>query len=204
MEYLPIEGLQGFINKSLEVAYSKDNAALKEKRIVGLQALSGTGSLRVGFEFFSEFFPGSRTVMIPNPSWPNHKNCVTKSGMKVGEYRYYDNAKKTLNMDGMLEDLDRAEENSIVLLHVCAHNPTGMDPSKSQWDDIYNIVRKKNHFPFFDMAYQGFATGDLEKDAYALRLFSDRNCKLGLAQSYAKNFGLYGQRVGCFSILCDK
>jgi aspartate aminotransferase len=204
MEYLPIEGLTSFIQKSLEVAYSKDNKALQEKRIVGVQALSGTGSLRVGFEFFNEFYPGPKKVLIPNPSWPNHKNCVARSGMTFGEYRYYDNNTKSLDMNGMLEDLDRAEDNSIVLLHVCAHNPTGMDPSKSQWDDIYNVVKKKSHFPFFDMAYQGFATGDLEKDSWALGRFSDEGMKLALAQSYAKNFGLYGQRVGCFSILTDK
>ncbi len=202
-EYLPIEGLQSFIKNSLKVAYSDDNQALKEERIVGCQALSGTGSLRVGMEFFSMCHTGPKTVFIPNPSWPNHKNIVTRSGMDFKEYRYYDFKNKTLNLQGMLEDLDKAAEGSIVILHVCAHNPTGMDPTPEQWDEIYKVVAKKNHLPFFDMAYQGFASGDLVKDSYALRKFANSGVKLALAQSYAKNFGLYGQRIGCFSLVCD-
>ena len=204
MEYLPIEGLPSFIKNSLDTAYGKDNKAIKEKRMVGIQALSGTGSLRMGFEFFSEFYPGVKTVLIPNPSWPNHKNCVSKTGMKVAEYRYYDNMNKGLDFKGLMEDIERAEDGSIVLLHVCAHNPTGCDPSIKQWDEIHRLVKKKNHFPFFDMAYQGFASGDLDKDAYPLRKFASEGDKIALAQSYAKSFGLYGQRVGCLSIMTEK
>jgi len=203
MEYLPIEGLQGFINNSLKLAYGADNKALKNNQIVGVQALSGTGSLNVGMAYLSKFYPGPKNILIPNPSWPNHKNVATLSGLTSSEYRYYDNETKSLNMNGLLEDLEKAEEGSIVLLHVCAHNPTGMDPTNEQWDEIYKMVMKKKHFPFFDMAYQGFASGDLEKDCYALRKFSDAGARLALAQSYAKNFGLYGQRVGCFSLITD-
>ena len=202
-EYLPIEGLHGFIKNSLKLAYSEDNTAFKEERIVGCQALSGTGSLRIGMEFFSVSHTGNKTVFIPNPSWPNHKNIVTRSGMEFKEYRYYDFQNKTLNLNGMLEDLEKAPERSIVILHVCAHNPTGMDPSNQQWDEIYKVIAKRNHLPFFDMAYQGFASGDLVKDSYALRKFANAGVKLALAQSYAKNFGLYGQRIGCFSLVCD-
>jgi aspartate aminotransferase, mitochondrial len=202
-EYLPIEGLQGFIKNSLKVAYAEDNQALKEDRIVGVQGLSGTGSLRLGFEFFATNYPGNKTVFIPNPSWPNHKNIVARSGMEFKEYRYYDSQNKSLNLNGMLEDLDKAPEKSIVILHVCAHNPTGMDPTESQWEDIYKVIAKKNHLPFFDMAYQGFASGDLTKDSFALRKFANSGMKLALAQSYAKNFGLYGERIGCFSLICD-
>ena len=202
-EYLPIEGLASFVKSSLKLAYSEESKALKEERIVGLQALSGTGSLRVGMEFLSMHYSGNKQVFIPNPSWPNHKNIVARSGMEFKEYRYYDYQNKTLNLQGMLEDLDKAPERSIVVLHVCAHNPTGMDPDKSQWDEIHRVVAKKNHLPFFDMAYQGFASGDLVKDSYALRKFADSGVKLALAQSYAKNFGLYGERIGCFSLICD-
>jgi aspartate aminotransferase len=170
-EYLPIEGLQGFIKNSLKVAYAEDNLALKENRIVGIQGLSGTGSLRLGFEFFSTSYTGNKTVFIPNPSWPNHKNIVARSGMEFKEYRYYDSQNKSLNLNGMLEDLDKAPEKSIVILHVCAHNPTGMDPTQSQWEDIYKVIAKKNHLPFFDMAYQGFASGDCDADAFAVRHF---------------------------------
>jgi aspartate aminotransferase len=202
-EYLPIEGLPGFIKQSLKLAYTDSNKALKEERIAGIQGLSGTGSLRIGFEFFAEHYTGPKTILIPNPSWPNHKNIVARSQLQHKEYRYYDFKNKTLDINGLLEDLDKAEERSIVILHVCAHNPTGMDPSQSQWKDILSVVQKKKHFPFFDMAYQGFSSGDLNKDAYALRLFADQGLHLALAQSYAKNFGLYGQRVGCFSVTCD-
>lgn len=202
-EYLPIEGLHSFIKNSLKVAYGEDCQALKEEKIVGIQALSGTGSLRIGMEFFQMHYPGNKQVFIPNPSWPNHKNIVARSGMESKEYRYYDFENKSLNLQGMLEDLDKAPEKSIVILHVCAHNPTGMDPTDKQWDEIYRVITKKQHLPFFDMAYQGFASGDLVKDSYALRKFSNSGVKLALAQSYAKNFGLYGQRIGCFSYISD-
>jgi aspartate aminotransferase len=202
-EYLPIEGLPGFIKNSLKVAYGEDNAALKEERIVGIQALSGTGSLKLGMEFFSEHYRGNKQVYIPNPSWPNHKNIIVRSGMEFKDYTYYDFKNKSLNLQGMLEDLDKAPNNSIIVLHVCAHNPTGMDPTEEQWDQIYELVCRKNHLPFFDMAYQGFASGDLIKDSYALKKFANNGVNLALAQSYAKNFGLYGQRIGCFSLICD-
>ncbi len=202
-EYLPIEGLAGFIKNSLKVAYGDNNTALNDNRIAGCQALSGTGSLRLGMEFLNMYYQGNRTIYVPNPSWPNHKNIVTKSGMEVKEYTYYDNAKKNLNLQGMLQDLEQAPNESIVVLHVCAHNPTGMDPTKEEWEQIYDVVTRKKHFPIFDMAYQGFATGDLNKDSYALRRFADSGVKLALAQSYAKNFGLYGQRVGCLSMICE-
>lgn len=202
-EYLPIDGLASFNANSLKLAYTEENKALKEGRILGVQTLSGTGALKVGFEFFADHFPGNKTVYIPNPSWPNHKNVAQRSGLECKEYRYYDFKNKSLNLQGMLEDLDKAPENSIVVLHVCAHNPTGMDPNESQWDDIYKLISKKNHFPFFDMAYQGFASGDLTKDAHGLRRFAREGGRLALAQSYAKNFGLYGQRVGCFSLVTE-
>ena len=126
------------------------------------------------------------------------------SKQKNSEKVQSDNKNKELDFNGLLEDIDKAEGGSIVLLHVCAHNPTGCDPSKQQWDEIHKVIKKKNHFPFFDMAYQGFASGDLDKDAYALRKFANDGTNLILAQSYAKNFGLYGQRIGCLSVLTDK
>jgi len=202
-EYLPIEGLRGFIDNSLKLAFSSENKALKENRIVGVQGLSGTGSLRIGFEFLAEHYHGPKKVLVPNPTWPNHKNIVARANMPCEEYRYYDFQKKSLNLNGMLEDLDKAENGSIVVLHVCAHNPTGMDLTQAEWIEIHRVVQAKKHLPFFDMAYQGFATGDLDKDSYALRLFADSGMNLCLSQSYSKNFGLYGQRIGCFSMICD-
>lgn len=200
-EYLPIEGLTGFNKNALKLAYTENNKALQENRIVSVQALSGTGSLRIGMEFLKEHYPGPKKVMVPNPSWPNHKNIVNRSHLNFMEYRYYDFDKKGLNLEGMLEDLDKAERGTIIILHVCAHNPTGMDPTKSEWDSILKVVQDRGLFPFFDMAYQGFSSGDLDVDAYSLRKFADTGMNMCLAQSFAKNFGLYGQRIGCFSLI---
>jgi len=128
--------------------FKKDKATNK----VNLSA--GTYKERIGFEFLKDHYPLSQTVYIPNPSWPNHKNVVNRSGLNFKEYRYYDYANKRLDLNGLLEDLDKAPANSIVLFHVCAHNPTGLDPNNSEWEQIYNLVKGKGHFPFFDMAYQ--------------------------------------------------
>ena len=204
MEYLPIDGLRSFIDNSLRLAYSEKNNDLKEGKIVGIQSLSGTGALKLGFEFIKDFYPHNKKILIPNPSWPNHRNVIVRSGLSFEEYRYYDFKNKVLDIEGLLTDLDKAQNNSVVLLHVCAHNPTGMDPSESQWEEIYRIIKKKQHFPFFDMAYQGFASGDPDKDARALRMFCESGMKFCLAQSFAKNFGLYGQRIGCFSLNTDR
>ncbi len=203
-EYLPIDGLRSFIDNSLNLAYSPNNNDLKEGKIAGIQSLSGTGALKIGFEFIKDFYPYNKTIYIPNPSWPNHKNVVTRSGLTFQEYRYYNYQNKVLDLEGLLTDLDRAQNGSVVLLHVCAHNPTGMDPSQSQWEEILRVIKQKNHFPFFDMAYQGFASGDPDRDAWPLRMFCENGVKLALAQSFAKNFGLYGQRIGCFSVITDK
>lgn len=116
-------------------------------------------------------------------------------------YRYYDNSTKGLNLTGLISDLNNAPEGSIVLLHVCAHNPTGVDPTSDQWKTILRVVKEKKLFVFFDMAYQGFASGDCDQDAFALRMFVNENVPLCLAQSFAKNMGLYGERVGTFSII---
>jgi aspartate aminotransferase len=202
-EYLPIEGIPSFNHNSIKLAYTSENKALKEGRIAKCQTLSGSGAIRIGMEFLKDFYPGPKKVMVPNPSWPIHKQIINRSHLQFLEYRYYDIEKKGLDLNGMLEDLYKAEEGTIVLLHVCAHNPTGMDPSNSEWDKILKVVQDRKLFPFFDMAYQGFSSGDLDRDAYSLRKFADTGMNLCLAQSYAKNFGLYSQRIGCFSLITD-
>jgi len=118
------------------------------------------------------------------------------------KYRYWDAENRNLNLPGMLEDLNAAPEGSIIMLHAAAHNPTGVDPTKEQWDQILEVCKAKKHLCWFDSAYQGFATGDLEKDAYAMRKFADAGLPLFVSQSFAKNFGLYGERVGTFSVTC--
>lgn len=204
MEYLPIDGLRSFVDNSLKLAYTENNNDLKEGKITGIQSLSGTGALKLGFEFIKNFYPYSKKILIPNPTWPNHVNIISRSDLTFEEYRYYNYKNKVIDLEGLLTDLDKAQNNSVVLLHVCAHNPTGMDPSKSQWEEIFRVVKKKQHFPFFDMAYQGFASGNPDLDARAVRMFSETGMKFCLAQSFAKNFGLYGQRIGCFSLNTDR
>jgi aspartate aminotransferase, cytoplasmic len=126
---------------------------------------------------------------------------LISSGVAYKQYRYWDQSGRKLDIDGMLEDIRNAPNNSIILLHACAHNPTGVDPSQDEWKRIASVIREKNHLPFFDSAYQGFASGDLERDAWAVRYFIDQGFELFVAQSFAKNFGLYNERVGTLSVV---
>ena len=175
---------------------------MKDGRVAGSQSLSGTGSLRLGFEFLKEFYPNKAAeVYTPSPTWPVHNTIPGRVGLKQKPYRYFSQKTKGLDIDGMLEDLDKAANESIVLLHVCAHNPTGVDPTVAQWSQILEVVKRKNHFAMFDSAYQGFASGDLKKDAYAVELFTKHYDRIMLCQSYAKNFGVYGERAGALSVV---
>lgn len=156
----------------------------------------------MGFTFLRDWYPHKEAeVYLPNPTWPLHRTICDLSSFKWNNYRYFHPKTKGLDFDGMIEDLKVAKDGSIVLLHVCAHNPTGVDPSEKQWNEILDVVTTKKHFPLFDSAYQGFASGNLEKDSYSLRLFAE-NCEtMMLCQSFAKNFGIYGERAGTFSVV---
>jgi aspartate aminotransferase len=201
-EYAGIQGIDSFVAKSLTLAYGEDNKQLKEGRIAAAQAISGTGSLRLGLQFLADWYPHKDAeILVPNPTWPLHRGLVEVVGRKWVNYRYYDPTTKGLDFNGFAEDLKNAKNNSIVLLHVCAHNPTGVDPTPAQWENILDIVKSKGHFCAFDSAYQGFASGDLERDAYSLRLFAKNLDNIMLFQSFAKNFGLYGERAGCMSVI---
>ena len=167
------------------------------------QSLSGTGSLRVGLDFIKEWYHNKDAVVYtPDPTWPTHRGIATRAGFPWKNYRYYDKSKKGFDLIGMLEDLDKAPNESIIMLHVCAHNPTGCDPSKEDWHKILEVCKRKKHLAMFDSAYQGFASGNLDEDAYSLKLFADHTDRVMLSQSFAKNFGLYGERVGCISVVC--
>jgi len=163
--------------------------------------LSGTGALRIGGEFIGKWLSG-RIVYISDPTWGNHKAVFTNSGLKHTEYRYFNS--KTLGLDyhGLIEDLKKAPSGSIILLHACAHNPTVVDPTQEQWKGIAEVMQSHKLVPFFDCAYQGFATGSLERDRYAMELFANLGFEMFIAQSFAKNFGLYGVRIGCFLVVC--
>lgn len=152
-------------------------------------------------EFQKRFLPGSK-VYTPLPTWSNHHNIWKHAGVERVDYRYYKPATRGLDFEGMTDDLKAAPNGSLILLHACAHNPTGVDPTDEQWKELSKLIKEKGHFPFFDMAYQGFASGDFNRDGKALRIFVDDGHQIALSQSYAKNMGLYGQRTGCFSIVC--
>ncbi|KAI1104826.1 aspartate aminotransferase [Jackrogersella minutella] len=200
-EYLGITGLPEFTKSAAELAYGKGSSALE--RLVITQSISGTGALRIGGAFLSRWYPGDKTIYIPTPSWANHKAVFSDSGLKVEQYRYYD--KNTIGLDfaGMLADIKAAPKGSMFLFHACAHNPTGVDPTPEQWKEISDAVKAQGHYAFFDMAYQGFASGNTDKDAFAVRYFVEQGHDICLAQSFAKNMGLYGERVGAFSVLAS-
>ncbi|KAF7554192.1 hypothetical protein G7046_g6882 [Stylonectria norvegica] len=199
-EYAGITGVPDFPPAAAKLAYGADSPALD--RIAISQTISGTGALRVGAAFLEKFYPGEKKIYIPNPSWANHKAVFSHAGLAVEQYRYYD--KKTIGLDfeGLVADLKAAPKGSIFLFHACAHNPTGVDPSPEQWKQISTVVKDQGHFAFFDMAYQGFASGDTNKDAFAVRHFVEEGHNIALCQSFAKNMGLYGERVGAFSFVC--
>ncbi|CAN1785175.1 Aspartate aminotransferase 3, chloroplastic [Linum perenne] len=200
-EYIPIVGLADFNKLSARLIFGADSPVIRENRITTVQCLSGTGSLRVGGEFLARHYH-QKTIYIPLPTWGNHPKIFTLAGLSVKTYRYYDPATRGLNFQGMMEDLGSAPSGAVVLLHACAHNPTGVDPTSQQWEQIRRLMRSKSLMPFFDSAYQGFASGSLDTDAESVRIFAADGGELLLAQSYAKNMGLYGERVGALSIVC--
>uniref|UniRef100_A0A2K5JBC2 Aspartate aminotransferase n=1 Tax=Colobus angolensis palliatus TaxID=336983 RepID=A0A2K5JBC2_COLAP len=147
-------------------------------------------------------FSFSRDVFLPKPTWGNHTPIFRDAGMQLQGYRYYDPKTCGFDFTGAMEDISKIPEQSVLLLHACAHNPTGVDPRPEQWKEIATVVKKRNLFAFFDMAYQGFASGDGDKDAWAVRHFIEQGINVCLCQSYAKNMGLYGERVGAFTMVC--
>ncbi|KAL2913322.1 aspartate transaminase aat1 [Polyrhizophydium stewartii] len=204
-EYLGITGDAQFTKLAAELAYGRDSEPLKAGMISTAQSISGTGALRIGGAFLGRFFQGAggKKIYIPSPSWGNHTPIFKDSGLDVAHYRYFDKATNGLDFAGMREDLNKIPSGSVVLFHACAHNPTGVDPTPDQWAEISRIAKQKNFTPFFDMAYQGFASGDTVKDAFAVRHFVADGHRILLSQSFSKNMGLYGERVGLFSVISD-
>ena len=201
-EYLPIEGLKSFTDASVKLILGNNSEVISQERYAAVQTLSGTGACRLGADFLHTLSPNS-TVYISNPTWANHKQIFNLAGFKVAEYPYWDDQMKGLAFEKMLRCFEECQDGSIILLHPCAHNPTGVDPTLSQWQQIAQVMIKKKHLVFFDCAYQGFASGSLDNDAAAVRLFADMGIEFILAQSYAKNFGLYNERVGCLTAVTN-
>lgn len=179
--------MPSFTKSAAKLAYGADSAPLKEDRIAITQSISGTGALRIGGVFLQRFYESSKAIYIPSPSWANHAAVFKDSGLEVKQYRYYNKDTIGLDFEGLIADLKALPKKSIVLLHACAHNPTGVDPTEEQWKAISDAVKEGEHYPFFDMAYQGFASGDTDRDAFALRYFIKEGHKPALAQSFAKN-----------------
>lgn len=201
-EYLPIAGLAPFTTKAAELILGgTDSPAIQEKRVTSIQTISGTGAVHLGALFLARFYPGTKKVYLSNPTWANHNQIFSNVSIPIATYPYFSKETKGLDFDGMKSAILGAPDKSVILLHACAHNPTGVDPTLDQWKEIAEIMNTKQHFPFFDCAYQGFASGDLMKDNAAVRYFVDRGFELCIAQSFAKNFGLYGERAGCFHIV---
>lgn len=198
-EYAPISGISDFCNEAIKLALSNDSPIIKDKCFASIQSLSGTGALRVGGEFLQRYAP-LKTIWVPIPTWGNHGQIFKFSGLEVKTYRYYDPKTCGLDFAGMVQDLSSAPSGSVILLHACAHNPTGVDPKPEQWKELSALFKSKNLFPFFDMAYQGFASGNVDRDANAVRSFLSDGHVIALAQSFAKNMGLYGERVGMFTL----
>lgn len=198
-EYLGIVGDTAFVRLALEFVYGSDSSVLKEGRVAGVQTISGTGGLRVFGELLKK--GGHKEIYVPNPTWGNHIPIMKNAGLEVKKYRYYNAETSSLEFDNMIVDLKNMPEGTVVLLHACAHNPTGMDPTKEQWQEISKVMKDGNLIPFFDCAYQGFASGNAPEDAFAIRMFVEDGHQLATVQSFSKNFGLYGQRVGALSIV---
>lgn len=198
--YLPIDGMTLYDDDVKALVFGEGSDAVTSGRTITIQALGGTGALKIGADFLKFLNPDAR-VLISTPSWENHRALFTRAGIEVGEYRYYDPARRGIDVDGMLADLRAAASGTIVLLHACCHNPTGYDLSPAQWDEVIAVVKAGGLVPFLDMAYQGFAKS-LEEDGAVVRKFVDAGLSFFCSTSFSKSFSLYGERVGALSIVC--
>ncbi|MEX2605836.1 MAG: amino acid aminotransferase [Kiritimatiellia bacterium] len=196
--YLPISGSQGYAAVVQGLLLGADHALVSSGCVQTAHTPGGTGGLRVGGDFLKKFRPDA-TVWVSNPTWANHQGIFTAAGFPIREYPYYDAETKGLDFDGMMETLAKVPAGDCVLLHVCCHNPTGADPSPEQWARIADLAEKTGWFPFFDFAYQGFGES-VEADREPLRLFAERGLEFVVAASFSKNFGLYSERTGSFSL----
>ncbi len=197
--YLPIEGLAAYDKAVQELVFGADSAVIQEKRAITVQAIGGTGALKIGADFLKRFAPDAQ-VYISDPSWENHRALFESAGFAVNNYSYYDPATHGVNFAGMIADIKAMPAGSIVLLHACCHNPTGADLTSSQWDEVIAAVTGGGLVPFLDMAYQGFGAG-IAEDGAVVRRFADAGGPLLVSNSFSKSFSLYGERVGALSVV---
>lgn len=199
--YLPIEGLASLNNAARALVLGKDSQANTSGRAFTVQAVGGTGALKIGADYLKQLLPNAQ-VAISKPSWENHRALFERAGFDVVEYAYYDPQTHGLNLEGMLKAIHALPDRSIVVLHACCHNPTGVDPTPEQWRQIAQAVKAKQHVPFLDIAYQGFGDG-LQEDAAAVRLFVELGLNCFISTSFSKSFSLYGERIGALTVVTD-
>ena len=197
--YLPIDGMSAYNFETQKLIFGTDSTLLRDGRVVTIQALGGTGALKIGADFLKQLTPDAR-VLISDPSWENHAALFGQAGFEVGAYRYYDPKTFGLDFDGMIASLEAAAPGTIVVLHACCHNPTGVDPTHDQWSTIIETVRDRDLMPFLDMAYQGFS-GTLKEDGWVVDAFAASGLEFLVSSSYSKSFSLYGERIGALSVI---
>jgi aromatic-amino-acid transaminase len=198
--YLPIDGIAAYDKAVQGLVFGADSDAVKAGRVATVQAVGGTGGLKVGADFLKRISPDAK-VLISDPSWENHRALFEGAGFPVATYPYYDAARRGIDFDGMLKSLGAADSGSIVVLHACCHNPTGYDITPEQWKQVIAALKARGLVPFLDMAYQGFGEG-IAEDGLAVRLFLDAGLSFFVSTSFSKSFSLYGERVGALSVVC--
>ncbi|MFJ2321178.1 amino acid aminotransferase [Pseudomonas sp. NPDC087817] len=199
--YLPIDGIAAYDQAVQKLLFGNDSPLIAAGRVITTQAVGGTGALKIGADFLKQLLPNA-VVAISDPSWENHRALFETAGFPVQNYRYYDAATHDVNRAGLLDDLNALPNGSIVVLHACCHNPTGVDLSPADWNNVLEVVKAKGHVPFLDMAYQGFGDG-IDEDAAAVRLFAESGLTFFVSSSFSKSFSLYGERVGALSIISE-
>lgn len=198
--YLPIDGIAAYDSAVKGLVFGADSEPVKSGRVATIQAIGGTGGLKVGADFLKRLNPNAK-VLISDPSWENHRALFTHAGFAVDTYPYYDAASRGVNFDGMLAALTSAPAGTVVVLHACCHNPTGYDITAAQWDQVVATVKARQLVAFLDMAYQGFGHG-IAEDGAVIGKFVAAGLSFFVSTSFSKSFSLYGERVGALSVLC--
>jgi len=199
--YLPIDGIAAYDKAVQGLVFGADHPVLAAGRVATVQAVGGTGGLKVGADFLHTLNPKAK-VLISDPSWENHRALFTNAGFTVENYPYYDAEARGIKVQAMLSALNAAEAGTIVVLHACCHNPTGYDLTPAQWDAVVATVKARGLVPFLDMAYQGFGQG-INEDGAVVHQFLDAGLSFFVATSFSKSFSLYGERVGALSVVCE-
>ncbi len=197
--YLPIEGIPGYNKGAQTLLFGANSELINSGRALTAQSLGGTGALKLGADFLKSLVPHAK-VLISNPSWENHRALFERAGFEVESYPYYDSATNTLDINGMVNELKNAQKDTIIILHACCHNPTGLDPDPSQWQQIIETIKERELIPFLDIAYQGFGDG-LDADASIVREFGKADITFLVSSSFSKSFSLYGERVGALTLV---